>query len=172
MIANRMPLCLHAPDDLRIFLDKIADHEKSSRHFLLLQHVKKLLRHAVFVARVEGQINLFFARVSRTDIIGLKIREVFRRRVADWRTALVLKRKAPIAVSRRRYRAAGLLRLRRMLRCALLSTAALQPKRQRSAAAAVRQPHDQQNAAAKHAEHHPAVKNFFHKKSPHSCSIV
>ena len=92
MVADHVSFRFHALNDLRIFLDKITYDEKGRRHFFLLQHVKELLRHAVFIAGVKGQIDFFRVRIAGSDIIGLKLREVFRCRVADRRAALLLKR--------------------------------------------------------------------------------
>ena len=98
VIADRMPLLRHAPDEVWISLDVVADQEECRRSVVLLQRIEDLRRAAVLIARVEREIDALLRRIAKEGRIILP--QPVRRGVSHGRLALLLEAQPPVLVSR------------------------------------------------------------------------
>ena len=100
MVADGMTLRDHALDQLRILLDIVADEEKRGRNVVLLQGIEDLLRAAVFIARIKGQVDDLFRRIAQKRRVILL--QLFASRVAGGRLTLLPEAQSPRAGRDRR----------------------------------------------------------------------
>ena len=100
VIADRMPLLRHAPNEVWISLDVVADQEECRRSMVLLQRIEDLRRAAVLIARVEREIDALLRRIAKEGRIILP--QPVRRGVSHGRLALLLEAQAPRACRERR----------------------------------------------------------------------
>ena len=100
VIADRMPLLRHAPDEVWISLDVVADQEECRRSMVLLQRIEDLRRAAVFIACIEREIDALLRRIAKEGRIILP--QPVRRGVSHGRLALLLEAQAPRACRERR----------------------------------------------------------------------
>lgn len=98
MIADNVPFLHHPFDQIRACLNVIAHHEESGFYVVLFQGIQNRGRIAVFIARVEGQIDYLTVRAAAViSVVGLKRLGAC---IAHRRLAVFLKAQAPVCVGR------------------------------------------------------------------------
>jgi len=94
VVADRMPLGNHAPNQIWSAFQKMTDDEEGGRSIMLFQRVQNCRCISVFISAVKGKIDhlLIFA----PHIISIIFEQFPDRSVSGWLIALLAKAKSPI----------------------------------------------------------------------------
>ena len=93
VIAHSVAFLHHPLYQIGVFLNVVAHQKEGSGHIVGLQHIQNLSGAAVFVARVEGQVQHLFLRVS--DVGRIVPGQLVPPGVADGRHPLLPEAQAP-----------------------------------------------------------------------------
>ena len=94
VVAHDVALLGHAPDDVRSGLHHVPHHEEGGGSVVLFQGVQDLLRIAVLIAAVEGEVDDLVAGIAQEP--GVMLRQLLRRGVAHGGLALVGEGEPPV----------------------------------------------------------------------------
>ena len=94
VVAHDVAFGGHAADDVRCGLDHVAHHEEGGGDIVLFQRVQNLLRVAVLIAAVEGQVDDLLGCVPQ--VISIVFCQVHRCCVADGGGTFRLEGQTPV----------------------------------------------------------------------------